>query len=337
MALGKKSFLLEEDSELLVRRIVEEGCRFSNLAPGVFALRKGDNCGLIFVFNEDMSEILHKVEYNDAVVEDNFVIFSVGVNYFLINGKDIVALGSWFQNKVFLQKDGGFVKALYFSEQKPVFKTYKSVAFSSRDADEPAVFECLETTEDGKSLYEIFSGAGDVCFESNRSLSLEAVSGEWFRVIFGNDVVQHYRNYEGTTKFVKLYDGKDEANFDNAVLFFDEKEQLYKLYGFEAYQPVLWGEGSKEDVEYNDDFIQMGNREWYAEEDDCNLLSPTWEEIADEEQEKEEPKKETVSVIGLSSEENKLQKVSSAENSKSDVPAQKQGWFAILKGWFFPW
>lgn len=321
----------------MFRRIVEEGWRSDELAPGVVALQKEDDCGLIFVFNEDMSVILHEIDYNDAVIEGDVVVFSIGVNYFLINGKDIVALGSWFQNKVFLQKDGDLVKALYFTDEKPVFKTYKSVAFFSEDADEPVIFECLETTKDGKPLYEIFFGANDVCFASNRYLNLEAVSGEWFRVISDDDVVQHYRSYEGTDKFVKLYDGKDKASFDNIVLFFDETAQLYKLYGFEAYQPVLWGEGSKDNVEYDDYFVQIGNRKWHAEEDDSNLLSSTWEEIADEEQEKEEPTKEAVSVINSSSKENKSQETPSAENNESELSTKKQGWFAILKGWFFPW
>lgn len=347
IASRQGSILIEADSELLVRKEVDFGWDSKELSEQVIYLEKNDDFGTIFIFNKDKTEIIKKIDnvhcYDYTEWADNFV-FSVGTDYFLFDGKTIVSLGSWLEKKVFLQKEGNHVRARYFVEDKLVSKEYKSAVFYPEDNDNPVVFECVESAPEGFPLYEVFSGARGHGFRDFERMNLYTCN-PWFKIYCDcdNDVVQIYCRYAETNQFVKVYEGVDKGSYVNAVWFFDEESQLYKLYGSDdAYKFVLWGEG--EDLEDDDDFVRIGNRIWKTDDDDDYFLNSEPELIEEEKSEEAENCDSATEADENSTEEN--DPVSDDDPGFVDVIGsdepkapfvKKEGWFSVLKSRLWPW
>lgn len=347
IASRQGSILVEADSELLVRKEVDFGWDSKELSEQVIYLEKNDDFGTIFIFNKDKTEIIKKIDnvhcYDYTEWADNFV-FSVGTDYFLFDGKTIVSLGSWLEKKVFLQKEGNHVRARYFVEDKLVSKEYKSAVFYPEDNDNPVVFECVESAPEGFPLYEVFSGARGHGFRDFERMNLYTCN-PWFKIYCDcdNDVVQIYCRYAETNQFVKVYEGVDKGSYVNAVWFFDEESQLYKLYGSDdAYKFVLWGEG--EDLEDDDDFVRIGNRIWKTDDDDDYFLNSEPELIEEEKSEEAENCDSATEADENSTEEN--DPVSDDDPGFVDVIGsdepkapfvKKEGWFSVLKSRLWPW
>lgn len=347
IASRQGSILVEADSELLVRKEVDFGWDSKELSEQVIYLEKNDDFGTIFIFNKDKTEIIKKIDnvhcYDYTEWADNFV-FSVGTDYFLFDGKTIVSLGSWLEKKVFLQKEGNHVRARYFVEDKLVSKEYKSAVFYPEDNDNPVVFECVESAPEGFPLYEVFSGARGHGFRDFERMNLYTCN-PWFKIYCDcdNDVVQIYCRYAETNQFVKVYEGVDKGSYVNAVWFFDEESQLYKLYGSDdAYKFVLWGEG--EDLEDDDDFVRIGNRIWKTDDDDDYFLNSEPELIEEEKSEEAENCDSATEADENSTEENDpvsdddpgfVDVIGSDEPESPSV--KKEGWFSALKSRLWPW